>query len=140
MGLFDEILCKFPLPAGYATNNITYQTKDTPAQFCDLYEIREDGSLWHQAYDTEDQSGLGKWRKENKGKEPDKKMLNDFHQCLFGCMTRINKRWEQESSFTGEIRFYSSITSGSNGWIEWSAYFVDGKTNQIKLIESKEPE
>ena len=28
-----------------------WQSKDTPAQFLDLYEIREDGTLWHEEYD-----------------------------------------------------------------------------------------
>lgn len=136
MGLFDEITCKFPLSVDKA-NGLTYQTKDTPAQFCDSYEIREDGTLWHQAYDIEDQSDLTKWIKENPGKEPGD-IFKDPAKSLFGCMARINQRWEREVNFTGEIRFYTLISEEScaDRWIEWSAYFNEGKTDNIKLIFS----
>jgi hypothetical protein len=48
-------------------NDLEYQTKDTPAQFLDNYEIRADGSLWHLDYDidkvcvTERSFGITDW-------------------------------------------------------------------------------
>lgn len=41
MGMFDNIKCAM-VPAG------EYQTKDTPVQYLDNYEIRADGSLWRR--------------------------------------------------------------------------------------------
>ncbi len=45
--MFDELRCKYPLPVSGA-NRLIYQTKDTEAQCLDLYEIRKNGTLWHQ--------------------------------------------------------------------------------------------
>ena len=53
MGLFDRIRCNYPMPLDGA-NALTYQTKDTPAQLLDNYEIRGDGTLWHQSVDYDD--------------------------------------------------------------------------------------
>ena len=38
MGMFDEITCKYPLSVEGA-NDLVFQTKDTDAQFLDLYEM-----------------------------------------------------------------------------------------------------
>ncbi len=126
MGLYDYIRCKYPLPIKGA-NSLLYQTKDTTAQYMDLYEIREDGTLWHENYDTEDRS--------------DPKAEGIFK--LRGCISPVNKRWEQVI-FTGEIRFYTSLTErkfdrDDAGWIEFSAYYVDGILNQINLIKYRKP-
>ena len=141
MGMFDEITCKYPLPVEGA-NALNYQTKDTPRQFCDHYEIREDGTLWFQNYDTEDQSEAGKWKRENPGL-PVPEHLDQF----IGCITSVNLRWEP-CDFTGEIRFYTMYaikdgkmvdTESRSGWIEWSAYFLKGAIQQVNLIENREP-
>jgi len=52
MGTFDYVHCIYPLPVEGA-NERTYQTKDTPSQFCDSYEIREDGTLWYRKEDQD---------------------------------------------------------------------------------------
>ena len=117
MGMFDNLKCKYPLPVKGANKKI-YQTKDTPAQFLDLYEIRKDGTLWHEAYDTEDKSN------------PEAEGL----ARIVGMMTRVNQRWESVN-FTGEICFYD-FWEGEKGWIEFSAYFVNGKLNQLHLINN----
>lgn len=125
MSVFDNIICKYNLPIALTNNLINvnhlhYQTKDTPAQYLDNYEIREDGTLWHETYDIEDQS------------DP---KAEGFMRFL-GCMTRINKRWEQ-IKFTGEIRFYTSFGTYDKDWIEFSSYFVDGNLKQLHLLELK---
>jgi hypothetical protein len=43
MGLFDNIRCKMLQLA--EERDTIWQTKDTPAQFLDEYEIREDGTF-----------------------------------------------------------------------------------------------
>lgn len=74
MGMFDTLRCKYPLPVTGASD-LVYQTKDTPAQWLDYYEIREDGTLWHEAYDTEDQSPQGLWLKDHPGKNSQKNLI-----------------------------------------------------------------
>ena len=118
MGMFDDLTCKYPLPVGGA-NDVDFQTKDTPAQHLDKYEIREDGTLWHEAYDIEDKS------------DPNAESLVDR---VMGCCSPVNKRWEPEP-MTGEVRFYES--SGKWDWLEFSAYFVKGQLKHLETIESK---
>jgi len=60
MGMYDDIICKYPLPLpddpkGYVTDS--FQTKDLE-NLLNRYEIREDGTLWlyeseHECIDTE---------------------------------------------------------------------------------------
>lgn len=119
MGMFDDITCKYPLPGGrYAGQQ--WQTKSTPELNLDSYEIREDGSLWHQTYDIEDTSDPNAtgWRR------------------LCGMATRVNKRWEP-CEMTGEICFYDLVEDdhGNRVWVEFSAYFFKGELREIHQIE-----
>ncbi|MDP2171888.1 MAG: hypothetical protein Q8J96_15870, partial [Rhodocyclaceae bacterium] len=118
MGMFDYLKCKYPLPDA-GDDDLEYQTKDTPAQFLDNYEIRADGSLWHLDYDIEDRS------------DPNA----DGLARLVGRLSRVNERWEPVP-FTGEIRFYCYV--GENQCTEFSAYFVNGMLNFLTPI-GKEP-
>jgi len=136
MGMFDDIKCKYPLPVAGA-NDLDFQTKDTPAQWMDKYEIREDGTLWHQAYDVEDRS--------------DKSAAPGSLERIVGICTSVNHRWEP-CGLTGGIRFYTQ-TAGVNpvcnptygprdvtplGWIEFSSYFVKGQLKELHLLEHRE--
>lgn len=134
MGMFDELRCYYPLPVPGA-NDLLYQTKDTPAQWVDRYEIRDDGTLWHEAYDIEDHS--------------DKTAPAGSPESLIGCMTSVNKHWEFEADFTGEIRFYTSMRQEYDraghlvdweayraNWIEFSAYFVRGRLQHLEALHA----
>ena len=123
MGMFDCLRCAYPLPMEGA-NDLDYQTKDTPAQLCDNYEIREDGTLWHEAYYIEDQSNPNATGVER----------------IIGMCAPVNERWEPVP-LTGEVRFYSfkrETLDTAEGWIEWSAYFVKGKILHLELIEDRD--
>nr|MCU0973836.1 hypothetical protein [Burkholderiales bacterium] len=115
MGMFDWVRCTYPLPAGAPVDG--YQTKDTPRQFLDHYEIREDGTLWREDYDIEDHS------------DPSATGI----MRIVGCMARVNERWIQEDDFTGEVRFYGSRTPLGTEW-DFSAYFVKGKLRHLEQI------
>ncbi len=119
MGMFDYIRCKYPLPLAGA-NELRFQSKDTPAQFLDEYEIREDGSLWHEDYETEDRS------------YPNAEGL----LALIGIMTRVNCRWEP-CTFTGDITFgmYIDEELPSKTWVEYSAYFLKGQLRELHQLE-----
>jgi len=114
MGVFDYLRCEYSLPGNW--NKILFQTKDTPAQWLDLYVIAKDGTLWHENYDIEDRS------------DPQAEGI----MKLAGCMTRVNKRLEFEP-LTGEIEFYEKNDDGM--WIRYSAYFVAGYLKEIHFLE-----
>jgi hypothetical protein len=65
MGMFDYVRIKWPLPWPEVQDSV-WQSKDTPAQYLDNYEVREDGTLWHEAYDLRheytDDAPLGYWQ------------------------------------------------------------------------------
>lgn len=115
MGMFDYIRCLYPLPINYL-NDEEFQTKSTPAQFLDNYEIRKDGSLWYERYDLEDHS------------DPTKEGIDKY----FGILTRTNIKWIPMKDFTGEIVFY---TVKQNTWFDFSAYFINGVLKSIHLIK-----
>lgn len=126
MGLFDELYCRFELPVP-AFQDWLFQTKSLDCDM-DLYEIRHDGTLWREDYDVEDQS------------DPNAEGI----MALVGCMARVNKRWRQVTDFTGEIRFYDCLGDQSKvartGWIEFSAYFVNGALQSLNLVSHTEPQ
>lgn len=133
MGMFDYIRCKYPLPVEGA-NELEFQTKDTGWGSMDNYEIREDGTLWHEVYEVEDKSEAGKWMTANPGKKVPEEL------SFAGCLARVNKQWLPVTDFVGELRFYTTITDlPPYGWLEFSAYFVAGKLNQLRLLEHRKP-
>jgi hypothetical protein len=50
MGMFDYLACKHQLPMKDAATR-QFQTKDLECMM-DNYEIREDGTLWREAYES----------------------------------------------------------------------------------------
>ena len=81
MGMFDDIVCKYPLPfpedtKGYIPNG--FQTKDLDCGL-DSYEIREDGTLWLRECEREHIDG-----------DPNGKTFSE----KFGIIKEI-KEWEQ---------------------------------------------
>lgn len=120
MGMFDNIICEYPLPGNPVV--LEWQTKSLGCEM-DTYIVAADGTLWIEDYDVQDQSDFAL------GKGQDKFM---------GCMTRVNQRRVQVTDFRGEVRFYGSASPDwSNRW-EFSALFDDGKLLSMKQI-SPEP-
>ena len=104
MGMFDYIT--------YKGNK--YQTRDTPSQTLDNYEIREDGTLWHNTYCME-------WVD-----EPD--------HLLKGYFNQFNFEWKFCDDFIGEIKFYRQLIKNTV-WEIYSAYFYKGVLREIHLLE-----
>jgi hypothetical protein len=108
LGVYDTVRCRYPLPIEGA-NDREYQTRDTARQSLDLYEIREDGTLWREDYDTEDRS--------------------DRHAAdgltFIGILTRVNLRWVPAPE-TVVLRFHDAVPS-ERGWVEWEAVFDRGR-------------
>ena len=115
MGLFDTVHCEYPLPIAEA-QALDFQTKSL-RRFMDHFKIDINGYLWQEHYETEDQS------------DPNTQGI----ERMFGCMTRINQRWEEES-YTGEILFYTHLDKEYKRWVEFSAYFTRGKLQILNVI------
>jgi hypothetical protein len=45
MGMFDWLVCEYPLPDGLDTTDRMFQTQDTPHQAMERYVLRADGTL-----------------------------------------------------------------------------------------------
>lgn len=115
MGLFDDLTVKVPLPDGIVRKN--FQTKSLPAMFLDQYEIREDGTLWHEDYDIEDHS------------DPNAEGLLRFA----GAMAPVNQRWVPVD-YTGEVRFADFDRAEDPEWVEFVALFVHGSMTHLERI------
>jgi len=114
MGMFDYLECQLPLPDTDETLTFDFQTKSLDC-WLDNYQIRSDGTLWHETYDIEDRSdpnATGIYR-------------------MVGSATRVNRRWEQ-LAYTGEVEFYGRV---DDIWYSYSAYFVRGYLKELHRLE-----
>ena len=109
MGMFDYITYK----------GEKYQTKDTPNQMMDNYEIQEDGTLWVEEYDAE--------------------FVKDPGHIFGVYLEQKNKRWRECVEFSGKIRFYREDKDRggfeNSAWIEWEAEFKCGLMIGLKMLD-----
>jgi hypothetical protein len=124
MGMYDDIVCKYPLPLpedtkGYIPNG--FQTKDLDNAL-DCYEIRKDGTLWLRECEREYTEG-----------DPNGKTFFE----KFG-MVKETKVWWTHVKTTSTIRMYD-YNNYSDGpydyWVEFEIVFIDGVIDKIKLIK-----
>ena len=85
MGMFDNVRCRYSLPWPDAKED-GWQTKSMLTPYLDLYEIREDGTLWHEEYDL---------RMEENEKAP-----------LGICQYQDNPRWLQVTDYNGALEIH----------------------------------
>jgi len=115
MGMFDTIrVVDYPLPDDIVRKD--YQTKDLEC-YLENYEIRSDGCLWHELYDTEDHS------------DPAAEGVMRFA----GIFTRVNTRWVRDP-FTGNLDFYDFDDDLEPHWVEFHALLQNGMITQIERI------
>lgn len=123
MGMYDDIVCKFPLPLPEDTKGYTpqgFQTKDFDCAL-DLYEIREDGTLWVKRSENEFIEG-----------DPNAK-------TIFGRMGHVKeiKSWWENVKITQTIRMYNYHHTDDGDYdysIEFSVTFIDGVINKLELV------
>lgn len=109
--MYDSIRCLKELPWPEATDfGSEWQTKSIECQLDD-YEIRADGTLWHQKYETEDRS------------DPNAEGLMKFA----GMMTRVNLRWAQVP-FVGELEMHHlmNLPDKPKVWYSVRFWFREG--------------
>jgi hypothetical protein len=124
MGMYDDIVCKYPLPLPEDTKGfvpLKFQTKDLDNAL-DCYEIREDGTLWLRECEREYTEG-----------DPNGKTFFE----KFG-MVKETKVWWTHVKTTSTIRMYD-YNNYSDGpydyWVEFEIVFIDGVIDKIKLIK-----
>jgi hypothetical protein len=128
MAMFDYVKCAYPLPgASPEINAQVFQTKDLKCRLDEL-EIRGDGSLWVEDYDTEDQSGL----------------MSNGQKHPYKVSTRVNPRARALTDFTGTLRMCANygpeaLASCCKGWVVLSARFEAGQLRDVSVLEDRPP-
>ena len=124
MGMYDNIVCKYPLPLPEDTKGYileSFQTKDLDCGL-DCYEIRDDGTLWLRECEREHIDG-----------DPNGKTFSE----KFGIIKEI-KHWWTHVKTTTTIRMYdyNNYNDGPyDYWVEFEVIFIDGVIDKIKLIK-----
>ena len=123
MGMYDDIVCKYPIPLpedtkGYIPNR--FQTKDLDNAL-DCYEIREDGTLWLRECEREYTEG-----------NPNGKTWSE----KFG-IVKETKVWWTHVKLTKSIDIYDYQHGEGeyDYWVEFEIVFIDGVIDKIKLIK-----
>ena len=122
--MYDDIVCKYPLPLPEDTKGfvpLRFQTKDLDNAL-DCYEIREDGTLWLRECEREYTEG-----------DPNGKTFFE----KFG-MVKETKVWWTHVKTTNTIRMYdyNNYNDGSyDYWVEFEIVFIDGVINKINLVK-----
>ena len=124
MGMYDDIVCKYPLPLPEDTKGYiaeSFQTKDLDCGL-DSYEIREDGTLWLRECEREHIAG-----------DPNGKTFLE----KFGIVKEI-KHWWTHVKTTKTIRMYDYQNNDGgvyDYWVEFEVVFIDGVIDKIKPIK-----
>ena len=122
--MYDNIVCKYPLPLPEDTKGYileSFQTKDLDCGL-DCYEIRDDGTLWLRECEREYIEG-----------NPNGKTFSE----KFGIIKEI-KHWWTHVKTTTTIRMYdyNNYNDGPyDYWVEFEVIFIDGVIDKIKLIK-----
>ena len=122
--MYDNIVCKYPLPLPEDTKGYileSFQTKDLDCGL-DCYEIRDDGTLWLRECEREYIEG-----------NPNGKTFSE----KFGII-KETKVWWTHVKTTTTIRMYdyNNYNDGPyDYWVEFEIVFIDGVIDKIKLIK-----
>jgi hypothetical protein len=125
MGMYDTIICEYPLPMpndpkGYSGSK-DFQTKDLDSAL-DLYEIDKNGQLFLQRSE-------GEWVEGDKNATTFSGKMGYF---------KTTKRWKEELALTATINFYDyqhSQNTNYDYFIEYKAVFIDGKISSVEIID-----
>jgi hypothetical protein len=120
MGMFDELVCDYPLPDGFDASKIVFQTKDLDNLF-DVYTIEADGALWLTQKST--------WGhdKEDVAEAPE---FVPFSGDIIFYSSNLSSSGPEGYTTVGDEPYWSR---------EYQAIFNDGKLLiPIKLLDSRD--
>jgi hypothetical protein len=135
MGMFDNIVCKAPLPLPKKFKGLSdnwkeeiFQTKDLECALFN-YTITKNGLLHRKVIENE----YIPFTEEEK-QAPDFRSWTPWKEVI------EKNRYHEPVEYHGTIQFYIdlSYTDEKDVWLEFKAYFVYGKLDKIELFESKE--
>jgi len=121
MGMYDDIVCKYPLPLPEDTKGFHpcgFQTKDLENAL-DRYEIREDGTIWLRECEREYTDG------DPNGKTFIEKVGLVKETKVWWTQVKLNKIISMYTYQHGEGQY--------DYWVEFAIDFVDGVVNKIQL-------
>jgi hypothetical protein len=120
MGMYDYVRCHKELPwPEAAAFEFEWQTKSTPHPQLHNWEIRADGTLWHEEVDYEDRS--------------DKNAPKGSFASILGMMTPVNPRWVQVP-WDGEFEIHHLVQHEErpgHWWYEVIFWFRDGVVRDV---------
>ena len=107
MGMFDYVRCRYPLPHAEC-QDLSYQSKDTPEQGMQHYEITLDGNLLHESFEK------GAERRQHLRSDEDPKWV------------RVEYR--------GELEIHTTLDPpGQAGrWVSYLLWFRDGRVIDVQ--------
>jgi hypothetical protein len=121
MGMFDEVVCKYPLPG---TTETDFQTKSFDNMMF-KYTITEDGRLLEETHEydvvpEEERPYYGKPEWET----------NPI-VSIFGSLKRVNTK-EEQIDFHGWMEIHT--IDKDNNWLAYEIKFTDGKVVEVKDV------
>ena len=134
MGMFDTILCKYPLPLSETLRKLpidwtetSFQTKNLEESLS-LYTITSEGELLKEVIENE---YIEYTKEELKKLKP--KPWSSFKEI------KIKNKYVEAVQHHGTVTFYTSVdyTEEEELWVEFNAYFIYGKLDKIELIEER---
>lgn len=121
MGMFDNVVCDYPLPDERAKEVREWQTKSFEWPFLDTYRITPEGRLLHQEWHMEE--------------DPTRPPLG--LDPFVPAMTRVNDGWT-DVEYHGVLNFYGNVGDNYDGanWYEYNATFTHGHLEKIERMKS----
>jgi hypothetical protein len=132
MGMFDTILCKYPLPLSELLQelketwaSVDFQTKDLDCDLA-LYVINEAGELHEEVVERE---YICYTEEELATIKP--KPWNPYKEIV------VKNKYLKPIAHHGVINFYNSLkySATQDIWVEFNAYFIYGKLDKIELFK-----
>lgn len=139
--MFDNIICKAPLPLPEDAVNLSKNWQEEPFQTKDLdnslanYYITEEGSLLEEIVEREyipySEEELAELKKD---KNKNKRLLLFTHKDVI-----IKNKYTKPVAHHGVINFYHMLpfSEEEDYWLGFNAYFIYGKLDKIELAESE---
>lgn len=134
MGMFDNIICSYPLPLTDELKalNIAWEEQDFQTKCLDcsmaVYKITVDGSLLEEVVEREYVLYT-----EEERKTASVKSWNMYKEVI------EKNRYHKPIAHHGTVTFYTSVayTEEQDFWVEFVAYFVYGKLDKIELFKAE---
>ena len=108
MGMFDTVVCQYPLPDTDLREH-SFQTKSLDSVL-EHYTITPAGRLVYHA---------------------ERRELQEDKSAPLGFYMQVVDVWDEDTEFHGELEIHDSV---AGVWYEYLVYFADGQVGEIKRV------